>query len=249
MSLKARWGLAIGIGAVGVLAVAIGAVYWASQYVPPFYASAVELDATAAQTSSDAMLRQTAAVASDIQRRRNWQALITAEQINGWLAYDVQRNHPHLLPPEVHDPRVQIEGDLLKIAFRWSGPSFSSVVSCQMEVYLQEPNVVAIRIQNARAGKLPLPLGGIVQSFVDSAHDAGLLIDQRQIDSDPLLLVTLPTAANDNESMLLETFELREGGVYLAGRSQSDAPAVATRPKRGDQSENQIEDEATKVQR
>jgi hypothetical protein len=220
------------------LAVAVGTVYWASQYVPPFYASAIELDATAAQSSSDAMLRQTAAVASDIQRGRKWQALFTAELINGWLAYDVERNHPHLLPPEVHDPRVQIEDDLLKIAFRWSGSSFSSVVSCQLEVYLQEPNVVAIRIQHARAGKLPLPLAGIVQSFVDSAHDAGLLIDQRQIDSDPLLLVTLPTPANDDEAMLLETCELRDGGVFLAGRSQGEAPAVATRPDRGEAAES-----------
>jgi hypothetical protein len=249
MSLKARWGLAFGLGATSVLAVAIGAVYWASQYVPPFYASAVKLDATTAQTSSDAMLRQTAAVASDIQRGRKWQALFTTELINGWLAYDVTRNHPHLLPPEVHDPRVQIEDDLLKIAFRWSGSTFSSVVSCQLEIYLQEPNVIAIRIQNARAGKLPLPLGGIVQSFVDSAQDAGLLIDQRQIDSDPLLLVTLPTAANDDESLLLETFELREGGVFLAGRSQGEVPAIATRPKQGDQSEIQADGDATKVQR
>jgi hypothetical protein len=234
MSPKVRWGLGIGLVAVGILGMAVGSLYWATQYVPPFYVSAVKLDADAAQSSSDAMLRQTAALASDIRRGRPWQAVFTAEQINGWLAYDVPRNHPNLLPPEVRDPRVQIEDDQLKIAFQWSGTAWSAVVSFQVEVYLQEPNVIAIRIHQARAGKLPLPLGGLVESFVASAQDAGLLIDHRQIESDPLLLVTLPAAEMDNEPMVLETFELRDGGVYLAGRTQPEAPAVATRPSRGD---------------
>ncbi|MCC7086462.1 MAG: hypothetical protein IT427_15790 [Pirellulales bacterium] len=230
MSPKLRWGLATGLAAIGILGIAVGAVYWAGKYVPPFYAMAVDIDPEVAQTSSNAMLRQTAAVASDIRRGRTWQALFTAKQINGWLAYDVPRNHPKLLPSEVHDPRIQIKDDLFKIAFRWHG-SWSSVVSCQLEIYLQEPSIIAIRIRQARAGKLPLPLDGLVQSFVDSARDAGVLVDQRQIDSDPLLLVILPTAANDAKSMLLDRFELRDGGVFLAGRTDRDAPAVATRPE------------------
>jgi hypothetical protein len=231
MSPKMRWGLAIGLIAVGILGLGVGMLYWASQQVPPFYASAVTIDSAAAQSSSNAMLRQTTALASDIRRGRQWQALITAAEINGWLAYDAPRNHPHLLPPEIQDPRVQIDDDLLKIAFRWNGATWSAIVSFEVEVYLQAPNVLAVRIHQARAGKLPLPLGGLIASFVKSGQAAGLAIDLQQIGNDPLLLVTLPTAP-DNQ-LLLESLELRAGEVYLAGRPQVEseqAAKVATRP-------------------
>lgn len=234
MSPKVRWGLGIGLVAVGVLGTAVGSLYWATQYVPPFYQSAVKLDETVAQTSSDDMLRQTAALASDIRRGRPWQVVFTAEQINGWLAFDLPRNHPNLLPPEVRDPRVHIDDNQLEIALQWSGTAWSAVVSFQVEVYLQEANVVAIRIHQARAGKLPLPLGGLVESFVSSAQEAGMIIDQRQIDSDPVLLVTLPPTEMNDEPMLLEAVELRDGRIYLAGRSHGDTPALATRPDRSE---------------
>jgi hypothetical protein len=252
MSPKLRFGLAIGLVCVGVMGLAVGVLYWSSQYVPPFYTSAVALDAEVAQRSSDAMLRQTTALVSDIRRGRPWQMLFTAEQINGWLAYDVPRNHPDLFPPEVHDPRVQIEDDLLKIAFRWTGASWSAIVSCQVEVYLHETNVIAVRIHQVRAGKLPLPLGGLVESFVAAGREAGLLIDQRQVDNDPLLLVTLPAADSDKDQLLLESFELRDGKVFLAGRPQADAEEAATvavRPKRTEPIETQDDAEKTNVQR
>lgn len=238
MSPNLRWGLGIGLIAVGILGLAVGTLYFASQQSPEFYAAAVKMDAVAAQFSSDAMLRQTAALASDIRRGRQWQALITADQINGWLAYDAPRNHPHLLPAEVEDPRVQIKDDLLKIAFRWHGATWSAIVSFEVEVYLQEANVVAVRIHQARAGKLPLPLGGLIDSIVKSGRESGLAIDHQQVGNDPLLLVTLPS--DSKNQLLLESVELREDKIYLAGRPQVDAEkptAVAARPNRATPSE------------
>ena len=54
------------------------------------------------------MLRDIAAIESAVNTPGRWQTTITAEEINGWLAVDMVKNHPKLLPPTFHDPRVAI---------------------------------------------------------------------------------------------------------------------------------------------
>ncbi len=197
-----------------------GWLYWASQQTPAFYAEALACSQTAAQQSSDRMLHQTAALLSDIRRPGQWQAIFTADQINGWLAYDVERNHPHLFPREVTDPRVAFENDRLMIAFRWRKPGWAAIVSLQAELYLQDINIIAVRIRNVRAGKLPLPIGSLLEEIAASGRELGLAVDQQLIEGDPLLLITLPASDNDTgKRMSLESLELHEGELYVAGQS------------------------------
>lgn len=61
--------------------------------------------------------------------------MFTVEQINGWLADDLQKNHPSLLPATITDPRVAIENNQLMLGFRWQQPKWSVVVSLAAEVY------------------------------------------------------------------------------------------------------------------
>ena len=50
--------------------------------------------------------RQTAALNNHLRRMGGWEAHFTDQQVNGWLAVDVPKNHPDLLPPEISHPRV-----------------------------------------------------------------------------------------------------------------------------------------------
>ena len=102
--------------------------------------------------ASDALLREAAALVSDLHKSGRWQALFTAEQINGWLAYDMLQNHPHLFPPAISDLRVAIQQDRAQIAFRWTKPAWSAIVFLETQIFLREENVVAMRICKARAG-------------------------------------------------------------------------------------------------
>jgi hypothetical protein len=228
-------------------------LYWAAQQAPAFYAQALAQDAGSSQKASDIMLRQTAALVNDLRRPGQWQAMFTAEQINGWLAYDVRKNHSHLFPPDISDPRVALGNDRLQIAFRWQRPGWSTIVSMEAELYLQEVNVVAIRIRNARAGKLPLPLGSLLNDVAASAREIGLEIDQEQIDGDPLLLVTLPSAYdNAGKQLSLESLELHDGELYVAGRSQREGeaiPPLARQPGRDRSSSPAAQVENLNIQR
>ncbi len=95
---------------LGLLAVAaIFAVYRASQQVPEFYADEIAVPAEAQEKESDLMLRQVTTLHNDLQGKGRWRQVFKAQTINGWLAVDLPRNQPTLLPKGMHDPRVHID--------------------------------------------------------------------------------------------------------------------------------------------
>jgi hypothetical protein len=208
---------------VGVAALLVGgggaAVYFAVHHVPRFYEEAVNIAPTQQKRGSDEMLRRSAALASDANRRGRWQAIFTAEQINGWLAVDLVQNHPKLLPPELHDPRVAIHQGQMIIGCRYNG-QVSTVVSLEADVSLQETNVIAVRIRRARAGAIPLPLDKFMPEAIRSLQNAGFLVELRQSGADPVLLVTLRLQTDRGRDLLLKTLALRDGEVDVAGETK-----------------------------
>ncbi|HEY2761858.1 MAG TPA: hypothetical protein VGI75_13975, partial [Pirellulales bacterium] len=198
-----------------------------------FYRQALAKDPASAKQGSDALLHQAAALASDLRRPGQWHALFTAEQINGWLACDVRQNHPELFPTCISDPRVAIENDQMQVAFSWHKAGLSAVVSLETEIFLREKNVVAVRICKARVGILPLPLAGLLTDLATAGREAGLQIDQEQIEGDPLLLISLPSAdvatnSHRPEQLCLDSLEVNEGEIYLAGHTQRGQAAHST---------------------
>jgi hypothetical protein len=219
-----------------VLAAVFGWLYGLSREVPPFYTAALAQPSTAVHQASDALLREAAALVSALRKNGPWQALFTTEQINGWLADDLLKNHPSLLPETVGEPRVAIENNQLMIGFRWQQPQWPVIVSLAAEVYLREPNVVAVRIRKVRAGGLPLPLKNLLHDLIAAGRSLDLQIDEQQIDGDPLLLITPPQDGDYGDLLVqLESLELHDGQLYVAGRSQRgdhSLPPLAERPDR-----------------
>jgi hypothetical protein len=165
------------------------------------------------------MLRRSAALASDANRRGRWQAIFRADQINGWLAIDLVQNHPKLLPPELNDPRVAIHSGQIIVGCRYHG-QVSAVVSLEADVSMQETNVVAVRIRRARAGAIPLPLDKLMPDAIRSLQNAGFLVELRQSGADPVLLVTLRLQTDRGRELLLKTLILRDGELDVAGETR-----------------------------
>jgi len=215
------------IAAVVALAVFLAAgvvgyfLYRASQRVPEFYQKALQAAPKAQEEASDEMVRQVTALASDTQKKGAWEAVFTAQQINGWLAVDVPRNHPDLLPSSASDPRVTIEPEQIRIACRVSRGNWTGVVSVAVDVYLAEPNVVAARIREARIGSLPLPLKGILDKISQEAAQTGLETRWRQAEGDPVVEVFIPQPRDkDDKRVRIESLQLGEGRVYVSGSTE-----------------------------
>jgi hypothetical protein len=213
----------IAFALVGIAVLLVGgAALWldlALHHVPRFYEEAGKLDSTARKKGSEEMLHRTAELASDANRRGRWRQIFTADQINGWLAVDLVDNHPQLLPPTLHDPRVAIHAGQIIVGCQYEG-QVSTVASLDADVSLQEPNLLAVRIRRARAGGVPLPLDRFLPEATHTLENAGCVVELRQAGADPVLLITLNPQSNRGRTLILQSLSVREGEIEVTGETK-----------------------------
>jgi hypothetical protein len=200
--------------------VATGAWLWFSiHHVPEFYQQALKTDREELERSNKQLLRRTAALRNEFKRIGTWQARFTADEINGWLAVDVPKNHPDLLPPQLEEPRVSISPDAVLGGARYTG-GVTSVVSLEVSAHLPEENVIAVRIRKLRVGDLPWSMSRIIDEVTAAASDLGVGVQQSQIDGDPLLIFSLSDYWQaEGRNIALVGLEFEDGAVVIRGRT------------------------------
>ncbi len=213
-------------------ALLLGWLWFAARHVPSFYQQALHVPPPQLQEESDRLLENAAALASNVHREGRWQALFTADEINGWLAVDLPKNFPELQPQGIAEPRVAIQPKCVSLACRYQDGPVEAVLSLDGEVYMQEPNVLSVRIHKARAGSLPLPLAKVLELISQAAAEANLPLNWLQAGGDPVAVIHLHPPHDEQENAYqLETIELREGELYVAGtttREGSSSPSQKT---------------------
>jgi hypothetical protein len=207
-------GLLLLAGGMGV------AVYHASQQVPDFYEQALAADVVRQEVASRQMLQQATSLVSETQKPGVWQAEFSDEQINGWLAVDLEQKHPDALPQQVSDPRVAIRPDGARIGWRWNTEGLSTVFWLDMDVYLAQPNVLALVIRGAQAGTVPLPLSRVLDEVTRVASSLELQVSWVESDGHPTALLKIPPPEEeDDKAVIVEDVELRDGSIYLSGKT------------------------------
>jgi hypothetical protein len=223
MSRRTRLFLVI-IGGVAVLAVLLLlGVYLAVRHEPASYREAMAIKPAVLEKASDRMLQKIGALQSAVTRRGRWKAVITAEEINGWLAVDLAKNHPNTLPPSVRDPRVVIDPNEITVACRYEG-SVTTILSLTLQPYMPEPNVVALRIVRGRAGMLPVPLKSVLDGISKAAADMQLRLTWAPAGNDPVAMLSLPEDDDADRVVRIESLELGNGEIRLSGVTERRKP-------------------------
>ena len=213
-------------GALLLVTAGLALIWKASRHVPEFYRQALQDDPAAQVEASDEMIRRALALASDLKQEGRWEATFTAQQINGWLAVDLVKNHTDKLPPSLSEPRVAIGQDGFTAACRFRRGYVQSVLWLAADATMDEPNVLAVRIRKARAGALPLPLGNVFDRITEAARRSGLGIKWRQADGDPVAFISLPPPDGRGKRVTrIDAFRLSRGELYLAGATERRTPA------------------------
>ena len=221
--------LFFGCLAIVLIAVAAGIYCYRSlQQVPDFYTQALAKPAAEPAKAAKAAYefeQEVLELRNDVRREGDWQATFTAEEINGWLASDLPVKFPKALPSHVSDPRVAISPEMIQVACKYADSRFNSVVSIGAQPKMTaEPNVIAIRIKQVRAGALPVPLANFLEQISEHTAKAGVPLRWGEEEGDPVAYITLPMNQPEFEGKTLrvETVELQEGALVVAGRTEGD---------------------------
>lgn len=185
---------------------------------PAFYGSASVAAATeAAEANARRMLSKASSMHAAIQAAAPWDAVITADEVNAWLAVDVPRNHSRLLPANTSDPRIAFTPHHVLAGVRLGSGLFSTVAWVDAEVRLCGVNQVGLAVIDAGLGGLPLPRAALVRQFARQLHALGLVTDLRRGESGPLLVVSAPATYDAKAAARLETLVVGDGELLLAG--------------------------------
>ena len=222
------------VGAMGGIAaclISLAAAYRASQEVPEFYRQALTQEADQQQHAGEQLEQSMFELHNEVRQGGEWQATFTDAQINGWLASDLREKFPSMLPKGVQDPRVMIDSEQAHIACRYETSKISTIVSLGLEIELtEEPNVVAVRVQKANAGLLPLPLKKFLDRITATARKADVPVRWEQTEGEPVALVTIPSEHEDYKyrCVFVDRIELRDGEIFLSGRTEQAPPVGST---------------------
>ncbi len=207
-------------------------VWQATQQVPEFYEVALHKEPGQQQKAGDTLEQQVLTLRNEARESGRWEARFTDEQINGWLATDLPGKFPHALPKGVSEPRVAIEPAAAKVACKYESTKVSTVFSMGIDISLtDEPNVIAVRVRQARAGLMPISLKQILSHATQYANRSEIPLRWTEDEGDVVALVTVPAERKEfiHGRIRIETIELREGELYLAGRTEDSefaAPPV-----------------------
>jgi hypothetical protein len=157
---------------------------------------------------------------NDLQRSQRWELSVRDEQINGWIASDLQAKFPGTLPSDIQQPRVVFQEGKVLIGCRLRTAITTTVLSLVLEPYLtEEPQQIAIRLIRLRAGRLPLPMKQTLQRVSAGAAQAGLTLQWTQDNGHPVALLRLPKdQATPPRSVAVESLQVENGQLLVRGR-------------------------------
>jgi hypothetical protein len=205
--------------------------YRAAQYEPAFYRQAMRAPLELQAQAGDELEQGVLELRNEARTPGRWEAVFTEDQINGWLAVDLPEKFPGTLPAGVESPRVAIRDGHISIAARYRDSLVASIVSIILDIRLtEEANTVAVTIKRIRAGALPVPVRQYLDRITDTAERGDIPLRWSQTEGDPVALVTIPSRHDDyiHHEIFVESIELRDGEVYLAGRTDAIADTAST---------------------
>ena len=216
--------LAIRAMLLTIVAVAVTGwlLYASAQKEPEFYQTALAVSDQAQAEQGRVFEKQFIDLQNKARTQRQWQAIFTEGQINGWLASDLPEKFPGTLPRNVSEPRVEIEKDILRIAFRFNSSRIQGIIQADVDAFCTKiPGQIAIRIRRVRTGLLPIPVNSIADRLSSAIRRLGANVEWTEIDGNPVALIGIPENSVNigNKRVTIESIQLLEKKLMLTGIS------------------------------
>lgn len=153
-----------------------------------------------------------------------WFAQFTDEQINSFLEEGFKHSGlaARMLPDDITDPRVILEPEKLRLAFRYGRGTWSTVVSIETRIWLprQEPNVAALELVGFQLGALPISVQSLLERVSEVGRSNGIEVTwYRAPETGHPVAILRFQADRDRATVHLESVKLEQGKLIIQGRS------------------------------
>ncbi|GAB6185138.1 hypothetical protein [Thermopirellula anaerolimosa] len=204
-------------GLLLVLLIVGGVLFHLATRVPAFYPTAAADPKTQAALN-DRFLQKASTLTSDFQRAGRWDLRLTEDEVNAWLSTDLPRNHPNLLPPSLHEPRIRIGREELTAACRTEWGGRSAVLWVRIQVQLARTDVLAIRFRKAGVGLLPLSTASVSQRLEEALRRAGVDVGREDVDGESTLTIPLSAKSPDGRRRVhVDAVDFTDGHLFISG--------------------------------
>lgn len=221
--------LAVGL-LVLILSGAVSALGYVLKREPSFYTDAAPPADYDTREKASRLLTRVQDLKNDIRTKGDWGETFTVEELNCFFAEMMGPNgtFANMLPKGFHSPRVAIEGDRLKLGFRYGEGFWSTVVSVELRVWLvaDETNLMAIEVCDLRAGRLGVGAQSILDAIAETARTSNIEVTWYRHNGNPVGLFRFFPDQPRPASQVL-TLEVQDGKIVVAGRSVAEVPSPA----------------------
>lgn len=209
--------------AVAICAGLVVALVIAARCEPPYYRDRMPAAAGAAALARR-FVTDAAALQAAIARPGRWDAAFEEREINAWLATDLPANHAGLLPAGLAEPRVRLAPGRVDLAIRVGAGVASAVLHLALQVRLRGENQLAVELEEARLGLLPLPRDAVLAELGRRLGRLGGVTSLRRLDGRSVLVVYIPST-HDAQGMgrWLSALAIAEGSLLVAGETRAGA--------------------------
>jgi hypothetical protein len=233
-----RKSLILALLAVLLLLVGVGATLVALVlHEPAFYRRGAVASGPQRRTLSDSFQEEFFRLLSALQSDDLWGAQFTTEQINAYLmeGFLTSRTDEKLLPDNVRAPRVALDGDRLRLGFRYGSDRWSTIITIDMRLWVAQgqANTVGLELLGLYAGGLPISAQSLLEYISEAARQSHTEDGRRIVDvswyrhdGHPVALLRF-NPDQPRATIHLKHVELQQGRLLIQGRSL-DSPARST---------------------
>ena len=216
--------VAIGIAAAAVL-VALLALPLIARYQPASTRGAVPRG-EAGTKAAGRMMSETSSFAAALDRPGEWGAAFSEEEVNAWLAIDLPRLAPGLLPSGLESPTIRFLPRRVAASAKVGWGPCSGRFWTVLTVILRSDNLLELSVDQAGLGAVPFPAGVVLDAVARRASAAGIGTETRVVEGKPFLFLLLSgktkpgRAAGSGPEYHLEGLRVNEGELVLAGTTR-----------------------------
>lgn len=207
------------------------------RHEPNFYARAAIPEGTQRNKLSQDFVTDLGEFMASIAADKDWYGQFPQNAINGALQEGLATHgfQPSLLPEVFEDPRVEFQGDALKIGVKYRVAGASIVLSAQVRMWLarEVPNAVVVEFQKFQAGSIPLPFQGLLDQVADSLRQSGVDVHWYRQEGQTVAVLSFGAEKARPEFQIVD-LRIQDGKLVIRGRSpEVDGPVavpVSTNP-------------------